>query len=102
MGDIGDSFSEHKQHRKDVESAQRMNLTLPEFYRWQERVRKEERQQKKLEKLRQCTIQCECGKYLVDKNAWITHKIRFGSDWRNGHKMQPIEHPTNKEGEHEN
>lgn len=41
MRDIGDAFSEHKQHRKDVESAQHMNLTLPEFYRWQSRIHKE-------------------------------------------------------------
>lgn len=78
MGDVGDYWREHKEHRALVER-RKAGITAADERKWE----RERIQKKKAEHMARCTIKCECGKWFFDVAAHNCHKGRKG---KAGHK----------------
>jgi len=85
MGDIGDYWREHKEHRRRAERATSLGLSMGQYARQERRWAKEEADRKAADRIGQCTIQCECGKWLLDVSAHAQHKAAKG---KQGHGVK--------------
>ena len=85
MGDVGEYWKDAKEHRRRVDGAIRLGMSLGKYSRWERECEKENRKRKAQEKLDRCTIQCECGKWLIDTAAHNSHKKVKG---RKGHAVK--------------
>jgi hypothetical protein len=85
MGDVGEYWKDAKEHRRRVQGAQSLGMTMGQYIRWERQTEKEDQQRRGKEKLDKCTIQCECGKWLLDTAAHNSHKMVKG---RKGHAVK--------------
>lgn len=96
MGDVGEYWKDHKDYERRRDGANKLGMSLHQYDHWSEKCAREESARNRQEKLDRCTIQCECGKWLLDTAAHNSHKMVKG---RKGHSVkerkeakQPIIH----------
>jgi len=87
MGDVGEYWREHKEHKRDVSAARSMGLSVEAYRRRLEAEKAKDRAEAKAKKLARHTIQCECGRTFFDKSAHNCHKTKTG---KLGHKGTEI------------
>lgn len=85
MGDIGEYWKDHKEHKRRRQGADALGMSMREYERWEQKTERERAQRTKQEKFNRCTIQCECGKWLLDTAAHNSHKMVKG---RKGHSVK--------------
>lgn len=85
MGDVGEYWKAAKDYRRRREGADRLGMSMREYERWERKTEQEDQQRKGQERLDKCTIQCECGKWLLDTAAHNSHKMVKG---RKGHAVR--------------
>lgn len=85
MGDIGEYWRDAKEHRRRVKGAEMLGMSMRQYERWEAKCEREDVARKKQDKFDKCTIQCECGKWLLDTAAHNSHKMVKG---RKGHSVK--------------
>ena len=90
MGDMGDTFREWKQHRKDCKAASALGLSLSAYHRAMADADRELAEERRKVYYGKCTLLCECGRWFLDTNAHNCHKQSVG---KKGHRVIETKEP---------
>jgi hypothetical protein len=74
MGEIGEYWGDHKDYQRRRKGAEQLGMSMSEYENWERQCDREAKQREQQEHLDRCTLQCECGKWLLDTAAHNSHK----------------------------
>jgi len=84
MGDIGDYWREHREYARDRKVAESLGMSLGQYRRRMRKMEADDRAATKAANLAKCTIQCECGRWLLGPNDHANH---VQSQGKKGHAI---------------